>query len=1202
MRKILPQQFMEIFNRLDELEIRGSGFGGGGIGGGAGAPSEDRADVSPNLVANAGFENWTDALCDSWFSAAQSNWNTGAHYVQETTTVYSLPYAVKLGDGSNAGRGIAQESAFRVVPGEAYYLSVRLLGGDEDVEYIVILKAFESDGVTEITTGEPFGENWTYSASYGGWYITGVAGTEWGRVTAPITLAPDDLANDVCYLQASIQYYQNGAVKYLYADDFAITRGSQLPAFSYKYLTEQIEPDLHNLLSLTHPDTLEDDVLAGDIIYGNITPKWARLEKGADGEVLKLVSGLPSWEAEGGGTTHSILSATHTDSVPDVVTAGDLIYGNVTPAWTRLAKGTEAQILAMFDGYPTWKLHTPTGSGELNYLTKWTGVNTVGKGLLYDSGSSIRFFFAPSIEFVIESVASLPAWGNKGRFIFLLSDNTVYWDSGSGWVPASPLSTLLSDYHTDTLKLTGPLVAGDLIMANATPRWARFSPGAEGQILQIVDGKPAWSGVPVGEVSGSGTVNKLARWTVTGTILGDSILTQDLTNRSSNYPGVTLPAPVVGVQSAYGYWINGQGGLYKAGGMYLYTNDWLYLHGRDTTGIAFLPDFGGTVIASVSGTYPGLAIWGTTNVLEMGRGVAGKEANAGKIGYQTFSGDSLDIVGAGSSGANRKIKLWGEGGIHLACSRLTLGYSCNIVQTTNVDIAFRTWYDVDVLKLQRDDGIRDYPYAPRGFQLDGQSSHPGVPTRADITVYAYPPIVAGPGNPPKLYYEDLYGNITGPLGQGLAYPGGRGYLVTTNDSQIIWLSPNLAGSILMESGVAPPVAGWLSPGANGYVLTMVAGLPSWQPSPGGGGAPVNASYTVVNATDRPINSRVLVAGTGISFTDTGVGGNLTITNTGAGSGTVKGAGTPGHLPVWTLADTLGDSWLKQQPSSGYTVLTGYWNNTILIANATPIGWMRSDLVSPAYGGINYTSGNYLVLWNTEGNGILFATGSGGVTELARLDPSKLKLTNNQNLRLSTGASQAVESGFCSIYAKTTGLFYQIYGQAEVPLGGGIGPGTTNYLAKFTAPTTIGNSALRDDGTKVYTNTAIMVGSGTYPYWNVFDGALWRGRVIDWSGSDFWFGYMSRAGNFIIGNGAGAPKFTVDVSGNVWIAGKLTQAGCPAEWHRPNAPIEMFRAYLRRSVRKREHVTGEEVYALMRLVLELDRSFKKLRKAFERRLA
>src|SRR5258708_6654045 len=50
------------------------------------------------------------------------------------------------------------------------------------------------------------------------------------------------------------------------------------------------------------------------------------------------------------------------------------------------------------------------------------------------------------------------------------------------------------------------------------------------------------------------------------------------------------------------------------------------------------------------------------NTLEFGAGVAGKEANAGRIGYQTFTANTLDVVGAGTAVTNRKIKLWAEGG------------------------------------------------------------------------------------------------------------------------------------------------------------------------------------------------------------------------------------------------------------------------------------------------------------------------------------------------------------------------------------------------------------------------------------------------------------------------------------------------------------------------------------------------------------
>lgn len=55
----------------------------------------------------------------------------------------------------------------------------------------------------------------------------------------------------------------------------------------------------------------------------------------------------------------------------------------------------------------------------------------------------------------------------------------------------------------------------------------------------------------------------------------------------------------------------------------------------------------------------------TNNTLEFGAGVAGKEANAGKIGYQRFTADSLDIVGAGTAPNSRKIRFFAEGGTAL---------------------------------------------------------------------------------------------------------------------------------------------------------------------------------------------------------------------------------------------------------------------------------------------------------------------------------------------------------------------------------------------------------------------------------------------------------------------------------------------------------------------------------------------------------
>ena len=51
----------------------------------------------------------------------------------------------------------------------------------------------------------------------------------------------------------------------------------------------------------------------------------------------------------------------------------------------------------------------------------------------------------------------------------------------------------------------------------------------------------------------------------------------------------------------------------------------------------------------------------TNGFLEFGGGLA-KEANAGRIAYSFFTPNTLDIVGAGTTGTNRQVKIWAEGG------------------------------------------------------------------------------------------------------------------------------------------------------------------------------------------------------------------------------------------------------------------------------------------------------------------------------------------------------------------------------------------------------------------------------------------------------------------------------------------------------------------------------------------------------------
>jgi hypothetical protein len=116
----------------------------------------------------------------------------------------------------------------------------------------------------------------------------------------------------------------------------------------------------HDILSATHGDSTAAAVVAGAIIIGDDTPKWIRLLHGNEGDVLTVASGLPSWAAPG-GAAHNVLSVTHTDTLADTVIRGDILYGNATPKWARLAKGTEGYVLTMGANEPSWA--APAASG-----------------------------------------------------------------------------------------------------------------------------------------------------------------------------------------------------------------------------------------------------------------------------------------------------------------------------------------------------------------------------------------------------------------------------------------------------------------------------------------------------------------------------------------------------------------------------------------------------------------------------------------------------------------------------------------------------------------------------------------------------------------------------------------------------------------------------------------------------------------------
>ena len=90
---------------------------------------------------------------------------------------------------------------------------------------------------------------------------------------------------------------------------------------------------------------------------------------------------------------------------------------------------------------------------------------------------------------------------------------------------------------------------------------------------------------------------------------------------------------------------------------------------------------GGKVGINTTALHEALTIGGNTSTIELGSDVVGKEPQAGKIGYQRFTADALDIVGAGTTSNNRKIKFWNEAGANFTGPVYVAGKSSSTISS-----------------------------------------------------------------------------------------------------------------------------------------------------------------------------------------------------------------------------------------------------------------------------------------------------------------------------------------------------------------------------------------------------------------------------------------------------------------------------------------------------------------------------------------
>lgn len=223
----------------------------------------------------------------------------------------------------------------------------------------------------------------------------------------------------------------------------------------------------------------------GDIIYGNAAGAPLRLAANASGsnQYLRSVSsGAPGWASIAGADVTGAAVTTSNDTNILITASGNttnallrtmtltagwtgqlavgrggsgaatltgVLIGNGTSAFTGVT-GTALQLLRRNAGntaFEFWSPNFPTGSGTSNFVTKWTGVSTIGSSIIQDNGTNVGIGISPAHKLDVNGVIGLSGVGfalNSGN------DNVLFDGSGAGTIYLGGTTNLRNAYNNTT--------------------------------------------------------------------------------------------------------------------------------------------------------------------------------------------------------------------------------------------------------------------------------------------------------------------------------------------------------------------------------------------------------------------------------------------------------------------------------------------------------------------------------------------------------------------------------------------------------------------------------------------------------------------------------------------------------------------------------------------------------------------------------
>jgi len=203
--------------------------------------------------------------------------------------------------------------------------------------------------------------------------------------------------------------------------------------------TPTITPDEmgHNLLSALHLDTLAASVLDGDVIIGNVTPKWSRLAISIPAANVRNVFGIdnaelrPSWKTALDATNPANIASTASPGTSLVFSHRDHIHAH--PVFTSGALHTDYELVGVAAGL----IATHAGLPDVHHAG-FIGLTIAGPANI-DPNAGDRI--------TIEDTASV-TWASSGA-------GKIAATAVAGGVDHGGLAGLLDDDHTQYLLLAG---------------------------------------------------------------------------------------------------------------------------------------------------------------------------------------------------------------------------------------------------------------------------------------------------------------------------------------------------------------------------------------------------------------------------------------------------------------------------------------------------------------------------------------------------------------------------------------------------------------------------------------------------------------------------------------------------------------------------------------------------------------------------